>query len=1346
MVKTLFSKSDTGAKAAWKGFSSQTTYIAYRLINLDEEFEFCPEQVEDLLINKDGIAHEIVQVKNLSSPLSLSDLNPSESDSFFRRCLSYKDTNKNIVLKIISFGKVGPEIIGFSDMESAEFKKISTKLIENGYEEDEIIWLGRHLSIEEVNEYELIEAIYNQLEKTIETMVAPSIFLDILTQYVANLSRYSDSTTKKLWNEKIRQISIDLAAVGGFAKEFGNSILPMTEYKQTESLEKLQKEYVAGINAQPQHIRLGLDVTRGYWIEQIDKCFHNEKIVVIKGASGQGKSSLSYRYLYKYYTEKDVFCIQSVTNEEQAQNIVIALNGLAKENSDIIVYYDVSPQDTNWTWVCDKLHEYGSEFKLLISIREEDYRRATVDNSKTPIEYINLTLSIEEAEFIYQRYKNNEFRSFEESWEAFGGTGPLMEYTYMLNQSETLRKKLESQINRIVNSEDYIEEWLVFLLVVSYAGKFSIDVDIKKLFSNVSVNNKSKMIFLFEKEYLVRVSDDSRKINTLHALRARLLSDILLDYLLVTEIETIDLVMKSTSTNMFFLLVSYFYDNSINDELLNILSCVKYDSWQCYSSVVRSLLWLELRKYYIENRDTIYRIDNHCPGKFPLFLLGDVTTYYPEFDGNESLEIMRKIQPKRVQTIEADLTELKSRKMKYDIVDKFMINSMDNVPNCTISTPEELNAVGYSLFWLALRGVKIDDSRIILPDNIQNKEEYLEPLLNLIVGIQKQNMTEIYQKIYPALLEKVKRKFGIIYLTEDKKTYDASYLMNIYDTDKAKIQYENSYIMSIVSSFRRLSIKKEQYNVKLVGGQIIENLEIPDVIKTIKANNLPWLWITEINGWLIKQHNYDMLPDNWDIVEENIKISMNQNIEIISILERGLSHFYKKKNLTALNMDDLLMKINNSMARLNNNFLYYPKVSVDKFGVNNIRVIVDTNDNAISKINESLSFSESSTKNKQFVQAFSDYRNKLNAFYENMHKLLVERINGEKTSHQSKLSLINLVNSIDVLHTASYLYRKEFRGLDELITEEDYNNLLVFVAIWSHFYESEFRIERNMLFERKEYIKRYRKRIYNFLNNKINEYDGVIDLEISDSIIMSVEHSSLENIFKELVDDFNNTFPEIGIFSFENILWNQSFNEIIISPSIFGYKIPFKYKLLSEKFAYIDSIEKLMMTTQLTDEIKIESTELDSFLKYNGLQSDLYVFSVYVCQVNQFLDDKRCDNGYDKNIFADWKINVSKVINDDILSAIYHNAYSVVNELTLYMPESGNLRANEKLSEINTLVEEFKLEIDILLTTSSTEKWNKLIKQLKFLCSELTELISYDLEMLLVTHQNTNQIVNDEVY
>ena len=57
---------DIGAQSAWKGFSSQTLYIANRLLSDDCAYEYYPEDIEDLVIKKDGVIIEAVQIKNIS--------------------------------------------------------------------------------------------------------------------------------------------------------------------------------------------------------------------------------------------------------------------------------------------------------------------------------------------------------------------------------------------------------------------------------------------------------------------------------------------------------------------------------------------------------------------------------------------------------------------------------------------------------------------------------------------------------------------------------------------------------------------------------------------------------------------------------------------------------------------------------------------------------------------------------------------------------------------------------------------------------------------------------------------------------------------------------------------------------------------------------------------------------------------------------------------------------------------------------------------------------------------------------------------------------------------------------
>ena len=60
MEKNEIVKSEIGSEAAWRGFSTQTLYIAKRLLTADDDEQLYPEQVEDLMIMRKGKIIELV--------------------------------------------------------------------------------------------------------------------------------------------------------------------------------------------------------------------------------------------------------------------------------------------------------------------------------------------------------------------------------------------------------------------------------------------------------------------------------------------------------------------------------------------------------------------------------------------------------------------------------------------------------------------------------------------------------------------------------------------------------------------------------------------------------------------------------------------------------------------------------------------------------------------------------------------------------------------------------------------------------------------------------------------------------------------------------------------------------------------------------------------------------------------------------------------------------------------------------------------------------------------------------------------------------------------------------------
>jgi len=196
MTQHTFHKSERGSQAAWKGFSSQTTYIAHRLLFLNDNSDFYPESVEDLMLKNNGVVTELVQVKNLGHDLSLSDFSLQKDDSFFRRFLAHSINNNTIILKVISFGNIGQELQGLLDGEEKHTAKIRKKLLNNhGYTTEDIDLIFSNIIIEKVNEDSLVSDIYEKLSSSIETMSAPNIVFDVLVSHVRELSRNEGSTS-----------------------------------------------------------------------------------------------------------------------------------------------------------------------------------------------------------------------------------------------------------------------------------------------------------------------------------------------------------------------------------------------------------------------------------------------------------------------------------------------------------------------------------------------------------------------------------------------------------------------------------------------------------------------------------------------------------------------------------------------------------------------------------------------------------------------------------------------------------------------------------------------------------------------------------------------------------------------------------------------------------------------------------------------------------------------------------------------------------------------------------------------------------------------------------------------
>ena len=1291
MTEQKFINSERGTEAAWKGFSSQTTYIAYRIMFMSDDGEFCPEKVEDLLIEKNGLPIELVQVKNLTDALSLSDLDPKKEDSFFRRCLDCKKQNPNLVLRVVSFGPIGQELQGAIRNQENSKNSIISKLSEYGYSERDIRWLWDHLIVDQVDEDEMSSKICKKLESTVESMAAPQVAFDILCRYVSQLSRSKGRTSNAVWQKKLQEIGLALASLSGLANQYGKTILPLYEYGGDVSYDVLRKGYLEGVNASPQHIRVGLDVERSYWLNRIGEAFDNHNIVIIRGASGQGKSSMAYRFLMNNYDEIDVLCIETITNKEQVKDIRSALSGIAQYRTSIIAYIDVEPYDTNWLWLCEKLSGQSINIKLLVTIREEDYRRTVVDRSKLSFEEIELVFSKEEASELFQSYFEHDFLSFDNAWRSFGEIGPLMEFTYMLNQSKTMRDRISSQIDRITQNESDADEWLRVLTVICYAGKENIRVDIAKLFSAIACSHQRRMLDTFEKEFFLRTVSNGRYIEPLHVLRARIIYDILRDEALFPELQVLTTALNSTDENALMLVVSYIYENGIDSKVVDELAIIKYESWTLYASVLKSLLWAEVYTYHKKNKNIIAGGDLFSCDAFSLLFLVDITGYYSRPGLSDLLEEDRPGIKKKIDSV---LDKLNPRIIGYHYVDKFMLSTIEHLPLSQIHKEQELTHAGYSLFWLGKRGYFISEEQCPLILFESKSADWLEGYLNFLVGVQEQQWRLVYTSLYDFVRKQLQKKYNLILYDDSGAELFAVSIMDIFD-EKGKHHFNADDVVSIVESVRRLCSSKEKYNVEIIGADILEGIVTSEMQRHIPADNLPWVWITQLNEWHNNLHDYDLFPANWGICLQNIRSVRNNITRIAEETVAGIDYLYKKREYKKLFNSDHIELIVETLKCLENTHAFSPQSDVDKYGIHSNNVIVHDLTSSFDIQRRDVEQRKDLT---DFKKHFNRYCSSFGHFLRQRNEAIKNKTQEIEISNIGERALICLIEALEELSIIQIAYENEFalKNPDFDHTEE-YQQMLLLGGVWSYFCKHPSRAEQSVAYDRKLYIKNYCKKIDKFLQLVIPSYEGVMSSKQNQSAIeLIVDAEHVDTICSQMFEDAKREFSEISRFDVERIIWKDRFDKVIIKMNFLGGGLPWGYSILSKHFIVCDCSEQfLRFRFPIDDTVELETCK-NALVKCFAYFQPLQILAQHVEQVNGFILEQ------DKTLIADqvvqiWEGRVRSLINE-WLENVENNMSYIFENLC-----EGTEKMKPEFQKILLQIQEFReyLETNIFTIGSS---------------------------------------------
>lgn len=1229
-----FTRSELGTKAAWKGFSSQTSYIAYRLMMLNDESIFYPEQSEDLMVKKNNIPQELVQVKNLTADLSLSHLSPQKSDSFFRRCLSYQSENEDLVLKVISFGNIGSELTGFMSNDEDSVKGLRKKMLEYGYSEDEIDWLFKNLNFEQADEAAILNDVYSVLKAKVEAMTAPRVVFDVLINYVSNLSRTNSYTSKTTWEQKISELALDLASISGFVKQYGQTIIPIYDYCKSTDYETMKTEYQMGVDAHPQYIRENFDIIRPYWLQLIAKGFDEKSIVLVRGASGQGKSTLAYRFLLDNYPERDIICVTKVLGEENAVEICAALKGLSRNRGNsLIIYIDVAPIDTNWIWLCQELLKHESDLKLLVTIREDDFRRTSIDYNKVSLFEIELILSSHEAREIYIQHGTSSFLSFEDAWKSFGEQGPLMEFAYLLNQSDTLHNKLKAQVEDIILQEPNADEWINALGVICYAGKNNIPVNQTKLFASVQCSQRLKMLSVFEKEYFIRQTDNAN-IECLHALRAIILNKIISEINSFSEEDMLITTLRSIQRNALIMVVEYINNHDLNDALIARLTTVSFDSWQLYAGVLQALLWGSVYSYFQLNKAIIEDGDAIFNGSFAMIGIGDVTGYLGKFDTSVFYDMVKKDSVDRYLKMREIQSEVENIKLDYYFVDSFLSSTYYNLPAYEKINTEELSPCGFSLFWMALRNFyQMQPKEITLPTiALSNKDDYL----NFLVGIQMQKWWNIYEDFKKDVEQLIISRYSLVYLNTDGDEVQAIAICNVFSSE-SKFPTNDS-IMEIVDSLSKIYINKNRYNVEYTGYHLIEGIELPDIEKHIPLGNLPFTWITQLNRWLFQIIEYERRPNDWIEVIEGVCETRKTITDACKAIIRGIDIAYRDKNTKSLFSEETSRAIINAYERANNLKFQLPKCAVDRYGIRIDNSVVDQN-------SDEFALGKKPKADSSFGLVYNNYCGSLSNFFSRFlstDNLLIERLKSIKPSENSRLSLINLISALEEIDKLqaeySILVERQTNGEVEPIKEK--SHLMLLANMWEYIYSHPFFKLRSLSDQSKKLDNKYVEKLVDLFEEKLPKMDGVCSYSKKGNTIYLTIDS--DKPCKVLFEEFKQYFSDAQTLSYKGYILKDYLDEIHVSYEVLGQELPVKCVIASNNFIIYDEVDRFLklLAPEQDGSVMLDDNLITAAIKCFGNIQSLQTIITHCEEINKKVDSLDITHLQD-HIYERWADDVA---------------------------------------------------------------------------------------------------------
>ena len=997
----------TDATPAYRGYRLQALYTLSRVLEQAEGLVYQPEGKEDLAVFRaDQELIEIIQVKQRSQNLNLSTFEPEKKDSFFNRVAAELKTTPDARVLIVVFGSVGPELEKAVAEDGQDRARVAGKIAKHKFlSESEAAHLFGKIQFVLVDEDDLRRRVYAALEGSLAGGDPDSAF-ELLSYW---LYVCAERKTKITRDDVIRRIN----AAGRFAasreahlKEWFTSIVPLEDKAAGATLgrDELSDEFYRGVSTRYEHVLAGLDVVRPQKLLEIAAKFSDKRVVIVHAASGQGKTTLAYRYLHEYFPREWRFRVRSVAGREQALSVALALTAHADAiGVPLAVYIDVLPQDRDWTELVRQLSSHRN-IRVLVTVREEDWRRASVAVTGFEFGEVELSFDQTEAEAIYESLVRKRppanTLDFEDAWGKFGGAGPLMEFIYLVTQGDSLRQRLSQQVAYLENEvrEGRLNAAeLELLRLTSIASASEARLVLKPLVEHLRLAAPQTTLRLFEKEYLLRVSDDGSRVQGLHPIRSTILTDLLTDATFAPWGD------KAASCVQFvdeedvesFLLHAFSRHRGEHEGLLHALETYQPGGWIGTAGVTRSLIWLGVAEYAEANAGLIEEaVGELGVSGWSYFLDFDVadmsggiaSSWWKDLD----LEMFTDEVKQRLEAFQARQTD---KRKVFERVTEWLARrtSRPALP----ASEAEWSRAAETVFWVGRLGAGWP-----LPEWLPEAELdgavdrlSLETLANLSAAVSESGaFPDWLATNRQRLIDRFRRDTQTVVLEDDGHKLTARFIFTLPEVDdqpaadpqKMKSEAGNAFHDEAVERLgllRRLLPDREEFASQGYGHMLWENfLEFDESIKTgIERKYLPLTWLSSVNATFRGVADLKFRPGTWLEYAEQVHRIRWAVVDSLKQLERGLQVHFRRRNAAKILGAEVNAESWDACKKSLNNSPRLPRAAVDEWGF----VDESTSDTNARNPTYTLTVRKglAARSYKPFLKSFNEYTRTLSNFF-----------------------------------------------------------------------------------------------------------------------------------------------------------------------------------------------------------------------------------------------------------------------------------------------------------------------------------------------------------------------------